>query len=111
MFQQLGSFAEFERNRIKERVFPGMVKGVERGNWQGARYSPYGYSYNKRDLEKRLRVVKEEADIVRMIYMMYLSGQSTQQIAGYLYKKEYKTRSGGRKSTISPKQPKFSGVS
>jgi len=26
MFQQLGSFAEFERNRIAERVFPGMVK-------------------------------------------------------------------------------------
>ncbi len=28
MFQQLGSFAEFERNRIAERVFPGMVKRV-----------------------------------------------------------------------------------
>jgi site-specific DNA recombinase len=25
MFQQLGSFAEFERNRIAERVFPGMA--------------------------------------------------------------------------------------
>ena len=36
MFQQLGSFAEFERNRIIERVFPGMIKGVLRGNWQGA---------------------------------------------------------------------------
>lgn len=42
IFQQLGSFAEFERNRIAERVFPGMVKGVQRGNWQGARYAPYG---------------------------------------------------------------------
>ncbi len=29
MFQQLGSFAEFERNRIAERVFPEMVKGVQ----------------------------------------------------------------------------------
>jgi len=47
MFQQLGSFAEFERNRIKERVFPGMIKGVQQGNWQGARYAPYGYYYNK----------------------------------------------------------------
>jgi len=34
MFQQLGAFAEFERSRIKERVFPGMVKGVQNGNWQ-----------------------------------------------------------------------------
>mgnify|MGYP001572944372 FL=1 len=51
MFQQLGSFAEFERNRIAERVFPGMIKGVQRGNWQGARYAPYGYTYTK---EKKL---------------------------------------------------------
>ncbi|MCK4826490.1 recombinase family protein [bacterium] len=46
MFQQLGSFAEFERNRIAERVFPGMVKGVQLGNWQGARFAPFGYKYN-----------------------------------------------------------------
>ncbi|MDP2939720.1 MAG: recombinase family protein [Candidatus Omnitrophota bacterium] len=95
MFQQLGSFAEFERNRIKERVFPGMIKGVQRGNWQGARYSPYGYSYNKLDPEKKLRVVEEEEKIVKLIYTMYLANQSTARIAGYLYKKEYKTRSGG----------------
>lgn len=96
MFQQLGSFAEFERNRIKERVFPGMLKGVERGNWQGARYVPYGYKYNKHDPEKKLIVIKEEADVIKLIYTMYLSGQSTTQIAGYLYNKGYKTRSGGK---------------
>lgn len=98
MFQQLGCFAEFERNRIKERVFPGMIKGVERGNWQGARYAPYGYSYdtNIPEDKRRLEIVKEEADIVKMIYMMYLAGQTTTQIAGYLYNKEYKTRTGGR---------------
>ena len=27
MFQQLGSFAEFERNRLAERVMPGMIRG------------------------------------------------------------------------------------
>ncbi len=94
MFQQLGSFAEFERNRIAERVFPGMVKGVKNGNWQGGRYAPYGYSYNKG--KKFLEVVPEEAEIVRMIYTMYLSGQSTPQIAGHFYNQGYKTRSGGK---------------
>jgi len=94
MMQQLGSFAEFERNRIKERVFPGMVKGVERGNWQGARYAPYGYHYNKE--KKILEVVQEEAEIVRLIYSMYLANHSTTQVAGYLYNKGYKTRSGGK---------------
>jgi len=97
MFQQLGSFAEFERNRIIERVFPGMVKGVEKGNWQGSRYAPYGYYYNKG--RKLLEVVEKEADIIRLIFAMYLSGQSTTQIAGYLYKKSYKTRSGGKFNT------------
>jgi len=92
MFQQLGSFAEFERNRISERVFPGMVKGVQQGNWQGARFSPFGYIYNKG--KKLLEIEKREADIVKLIYTMYLSGKSTHDICGYLNKKKYQTRTG-----------------
>ena len=92
MFQQLGSFAEFERNRISERVFPGMIKGVQQGNWQGARFSPFGYIYNK--AKKLLEIEKREADIVKLIYTMYLSGKSTHDIAAYLDKKGYKTRTG-----------------
>ena len=92
MFQQLGSFAEFESNRIAERVFPGMVKGVQRGNWQGARFAPFGYTYNKE--KKLLEVEEREADIVKLIYTMYISGKSTHDIAAYLDKKGYKTRTG-----------------
>ena len=92
MFQQLGSFAEFERNRIAERVFPGMVKGVLNGNWQGARYAPFGYTYNKE--KKLLEINEREANIVRLIYTMYLAGKSTHEIAAYLNKKGYKTRTG-----------------
>ncbi|MCD6311718.1 MAG: recombinase family protein, partial [Elusimicrobia bacterium] len=92
MFQQLGSFAEFERNRIAERVFPGMVKGVQRGNWQGARFSPYGYKYNME--EKLLEVTNDEAKIVKLIYKMYLAGESTHTIVAYLNKRRYKSRTG-----------------
>jgi len=92
MFQQLGSFAEFERNRIAERVFPGMIKGVQQGNWQGARFAPFGYIYNK--AKKLLEVEDREAGIVKLIYTMYLSGKSTHDIAAYLDKKDYKTRTG-----------------
>jgi len=92
MFQQLGSFAEFERNRISERVFPGMVKGVQQGNWQGARFSPFGYTYNK--VRKLLEIEAREADIVKLIYVMYLSGKSTHEITEYLNKKKYQTRTG-----------------
>jgi site-specific DNA recombinase len=92
MFQQLGSFAEFERNRIAERVFPGMMKGVQQGNWQGARFAPFGYAYNK--AKKLLEIEEREAGIVKLIYTMYLSGKSTHDIAAYLDKKGYKTRTG-----------------
>jgi len=92
MFQQLGSFAEFERNRIAERVFPGMVKGVQQGNWQGARFSPFGYTYNKQ--KKLLEIEEREANIVKLIYTMYLAGKSTHEITAYLNKKKYQTRTG-----------------
>ena len=67
--QMLGSCAEFERNRLVERVFPGMVVGVKRGHWQGARYAPYGYRYNKEI--KKLEVHPEEAKIVKEIYAIH----------------------------------------
>ncbi len=92
MFQQLGSFAEFERNRISERVFPGMVKGVQQGNWQGARFSPFGYTYSKE--KKLLEIDKREADIVKLIYTMYFAGKGTHYICEYLNKKKYQTRTG-----------------
>lgn len=97
MLQQLGSFAEFERARIAERVFPGMVRSVKEGNWHGARYYPFGYRYNKET--KQLEIDPEQAAIVRLIFTMYLAEQSTSRITGYLYQKGYKTPSGGDFST------------
>ena len=97
MFQQLGSFAEFERNRIAERVFPGMVKGVQQGNWQGARYSPYGYRYNKE--KKLLEVDEKEAKVVKLIYTMFLCDKSIFAITEYLTKKGYRNRKGNIFST------------
>lgn len=91
--QQLGMFAEFERNRIVERVVPGMKKSAERGNWQGGK-PPYGYRYNK---EKKLLVVHpEEAEMVRLIYKMYLQNKSILQICAYLFENGYRSRCGGR---------------
>jgi len=92
MFQQLGSFAEFERNRIIERVFPGMIKGALKGNWQGASQPPYGYSYSKE--KKLLEVVPGEAKTVKLIYTMYLFNKSSTQIGRYLYQNGYKSRCG-----------------
>jgi len=92
MFQQLGSFAEFERNKIKERVFPGMVKGVQNGNWQGSKFAPLGYSYDKG--KKVLEIVPREETLVKFIYELYLSGLSTGQITQHLHEKGYESRTG-----------------
>ena len=97
MFQQLGSFAEFERNRIAERVFPGMVKGVQRGNWQGARYAPYGYRYNKE--KKLLEIDEKETAVVKLIYTMFLCDKSIRSITEYLTRKGYRNRKGNIFST------------
>ena len=92
MFQQLGSFAEFERNRLAERVMPGMIKGVQLGNWQGARYTPFGYNYNK--TEKVLEVNEKQAPIVKMIFEMAIADKPVRYIRAYLTKKGYRNRNG-----------------
>jgi site-specific DNA recombinase len=97
MFQQLGSFAEFERNRLAERVFPGMVKGVQLGNWQGARYAPYGYIYNKS--VKLLEVDEKTAKVVKIIFEMALAEKSIRCITEYLIRKGYRNRNGNIFST------------
>jgi len=92
MLQQLGSFAEFERNRIAERVFPGMIRSAQQGNWQGARYSPYGYRYNK--VKKLLEIDEQEAKIVKLIYTMFLYDKSIHGVTEYLTRKGYRNRKG-----------------
>lgn len=91
MFQQLGSFAEFERNRIVERVVPGMKKSLERGNWQGGK-PPYGYRYDKK--ERLLCIHPEEAELVKLIHRMYLENKPLSNISGFLYEQGYRTRCG-----------------
>lgn len=92
--QMLGSYAEFERNRLIERVFPGMVAGVKKGHWQGSRFTPYGYIHNKET--KKLEVFPEEAERVKEIFKMYLEGKSTSQIAAHYYRLGISSRTGGK---------------
>jgi site-specific DNA recombinase len=43
MLQMLGTFAEFERKMIRERVVSGMERHAAAGKWFGGVY-PYGYT-------------------------------------------------------------------
>ncbi|MGM0807377.1 MAG: recombinase family protein [Bacillota bacterium] len=65
--QVLGAVAEFERERIRERVVDNMFHAANQGQWLTS--APYGYEL----VDKRLKIVEEEAVIVRRIFTLFLN--------------------------------------
>ncbi len=61
----LGSFAEFEREQIKDRINMGQLASMRKGNWKGN--PPYGYDVK----DKKLVINKKEAEIVKKIFKMF----------------------------------------
>lgn len=64
--QVLGAVAEFERERIRERVFENMFHAASTGKW--LTQSPYGYDL----VDKYLVINDKEADIVKRVFELYL---------------------------------------
>jgi site-specific DNA recombinase len=65
--QVLGAVAEFERERIRERVFENMLHAANQGKW--LTQNPYGYRLEN----KELVIYEPEAQIVRKVYDWYLN--------------------------------------
>lgn len=65
--QVLGAVAEFERERIRERVFENMLHGANHGKW--LTQSPYGYNL----INKELVINETEAKIVKRVFDLYLN--------------------------------------
>lgn len=63
--QVLGAVAEFERERIRERVFENMLHAANHGKWLSQ--SPYGYDLK----EKELVVNEPESNVVKKVYDLY----------------------------------------
>lgn len=64
--QVLGAVAEFERERIRERVVDNMFHAANQGKWLTS--APYGYKL----IEKKLEVHPEQAKVVKRIFKLYL---------------------------------------
>ena len=73
------SFAQFEREVIGERVRDKISASKRKGIWVGG---PVALGY--RSIDKKLQVVPEEAEIVRLIFGKYLELGSVQQLAAWL---------------------------
>jgi len=65
--QVLGAVAEFERERIRERVFENMLHAASTGKW--LTQSPYGYNL----VDKALEINEREAEVVRKVYDWYVN--------------------------------------
>ena len=97
-FAELSLFmAKQEYRQIKKRLYQGRVDSTKEGKWQSSK-APYGYETYKLKGQKgfSLRIVPEEAELVRMIFRMYLSGGDLGcgQISHKLNEMGYRSRNG-----------------
>jgi site-specific DNA recombinase len=90
--QIMGVIAEFERDRIGERVKDSRRYLISGGNWPGGR-TVYGYRWLPG--QRLWVVVPEEAKIVQRIYDLYVNNKKgIESIAAILNKDGLRTRDG-----------------
>lgn len=91
LLNMLGSFAEYERELIKERVQAGKKAKAEKGGYIGG--AP---KLGQIALNKELEEHKEELNLIRVIKYHRKSGKSLREICKFLDEKGYKTKRGGK---------------
>lgn len=67
--------AEYEREKIKERMVRGRLNKVKSGQVMGAGSVAYGYRLAEVDEKQTFAVYEPEAQIVRLIYAMYTGAE------------------------------------
>lgn len=94
-------FAQLERETIAERILDNMHELAKTGRWLGGT-TPTGYESKeinsrieldgkKRKMHK-LEVIKEEADLVRLIFKKFLETKSLTKVDEYLLMNNIKTK-------------------
>jgi len=89
----VGIFAEFERENLAERVSFGIEQKAREGNYINCG-GVYGYDYDKAVGD--IVFNKDEAEMVKKIYEMYLKGTSFSLICKWLTERNVPTKRGGR---------------
>ena len=95
-------FAQLERETIAERIRNNMLMLARTGRWLGGT-SPTGYKSEKVDqivVEGkpkqmfRLKIVPNEADLVKLIFKKFLETNSLTKVETYLIQRGIKTKNG-----------------
>ncbi|WP_277631536.1 recombinase family protein [Atopococcus tabaci] len=80
----LSVMAQMENSVRVERVTEGKIGKAKRGEPMSGHNPPFGYSYDKQN--KRYVINEEQANVVREIYDLYLSGLGGNEIVATLNK-------------------------
>jgi len=92
LFNIKGVFAEYEREKIRERTLRGKVSFIKQGGWFGP--PPYGY----RVVDQRLQADPVEAHWVREVFGLYAQGgASLHELARHLTSHGVPTRKASKK--------------
>lgn len=104
MRQILSSFDEYQSAETAKHVTRSMIENAKRGFWNGAA-APYGYKtivverHGNKD-KKKLDLEPQEAEIVKMIFQLYLYGDGKtgplgiKNLVSYLNGRGVKNRNG-----------------
>lgn len=90
-FYMLVSYAEWERNVIRERMFGGKMRRAQEGRSPGM---PTPYGYKKGKTPGTMVVVEPEAEVIRMVYQLAEKGTTVRQITKHLNQQGFPTRKG-----------------
>lgn len=85
-----GIFAQYERERIGERVVEGMLQRAKEGFYTSRRV--LGYDYNP--ITKQYTINPDEAKIVKLIFELHNKGWGIVRIANHLNKLGYHSKDG-----------------
>lgn len=105
-------FAQLERETIAERIKDNMLELAKTGRWLGGT-APLGYKsepilYANEDGKGKkmykLTQVKDEMNIVKLVYKLYLNKQGFSSVATHLCKNKYKGKNGGEFSRETTRQ-------
>lgn len=97
-FHMMAAIAEFERNTISENVKMGMLARAREGKWNGGQVLGYNLEEtadhgNKRKHTK-LVINEKEAQTIRQIFELYISGNGYKAIANRINKEGHRGKKG-----------------
>lgn len=66
------TFAQYEAEKIAERLRRGRIRKLNRGQWMGSGRAPFGYVKRGKREDARLEIDPTEAEVVKRIFNLYV---------------------------------------